>query len=216
MQCCALKQRAVAVLSLYLQSASPYPRKTGMEARDLGRVRLHGFYWTSTQPEETPDVKLNLTIYSKDVNGKEPAQDGKDIKDTFQSYSMTGKTHTATIKDNLYVKLSPGKDKESKKLFDKVLTSDKYHVKIVFENADGTTAASLLDLKIVKSVQRVTDPETGTKYDAKKEAAYYKTLNHYDSTNKGSEKGDEQNYNKLVSAKQIGGKDLQVDGHDCK
>ena len=89
MQCCALKQRAVTVLSLYLQSASPYPRKTGMEARDLGRVRLHGFYWTSTQPEETPDVKLNLTIYSKDVNGKEPAQDGKDIKDTFQSYSMT-------------------------------------------------------------------------------------------------------------------------------
>ena len=41
MQCCALKQRAVAVLSLYLQTASPYPRKTGMEARDLGRVRLH-------------------------------------------------------------------------------------------------------------------------------------------------------------------------------
>lgn len=41
MQCCALKQRAVTVLSLYLQSASPYPRKTGMEARDLGRVRLH-------------------------------------------------------------------------------------------------------------------------------------------------------------------------------
>ena len=44
MQCCALKQRAVAVLSLYLQSASPYPRKTGMEARDLGRVRLHEIY----------------------------------------------------------------------------------------------------------------------------------------------------------------------------
>ena len=41
MQCCALKQRAVTVLSLYLQSAGPYPRKTGMEARDLGRVRLH-------------------------------------------------------------------------------------------------------------------------------------------------------------------------------
>ena len=41
MQCCALKQRAVTVLSLYLQSASPCPRKTGMEARDLGRVRLH-------------------------------------------------------------------------------------------------------------------------------------------------------------------------------
>lgn len=102
------------------------------------------------------------------MNGKEPAQDGKDIKDTFQSYSMVGKTQTTTIKDNLYVKLSPGKDQESKKLFDKVLASDKYHVKIVFENADGTTAASLLDPKIVKSVQRVTDPETGTKYDAKK------------------------------------------------
>lgn len=155
-------------------------------------------------------MKLNLTIYSKDVNGKEPAQNGKDIKDTFQSYSMTGKTHTATIKDNLYVKLSPGKDQESKKLFDKVLASDKYHVKIVFENADGTTAASLLDPKIVKSVQQVTDPETGTKYDAKKEVTYYKALNAYDSTNKGSEKGDEQNYNKLVSAKQIGGKDLQA------
>ena len=179
-------------------------------AWQYGTYAVDGFYWTSTQPEETPDVKLNLTIYSKDVNGKEPAQDGKDIKDTFQSYSMTGKTHTATIKDNLYVKLSPGKDKESKKLFDKVLASDKYHVKIVFENADGTTAASLLDPKIVKSVQRVTDPETGTKYDAKKEATYYKKLNAYDSTNKGSEKGDEQNYNKLVSAKQIGGKDLQA------
>ena len=188
-----------------------------MEARDLGRVRLHGFYWISTQPEETGELNLmNLTIYSKDVNGKEPAQDGKDIKDTFQSYSMTGKTRTATIKDNLYVKLSPGKDKESKKLFDKVLASDKYHVKIVFENADGTTAASLLDPKIVKSVQQVMDPGTGTKYDAKKEAAYYKALNQYDSTNKGSEKGDEQNYNKFVSAKQIGGKDLQVDRHDCK
>ncbi|WP_417019863.1 hypothetical protein, partial [Anaerobutyricum hallii] len=35
------KQRAVTVLSLYFQSASPCPRKTGMEARDLGRVRLH-------------------------------------------------------------------------------------------------------------------------------------------------------------------------------
>ena len=41
MQCCAFKQRAVTVLSLYFQSASPCPRKTGMEARDLGRVRLH-------------------------------------------------------------------------------------------------------------------------------------------------------------------------------
>ena len=179
-------------------------------AWQYGTYAVNGFYWTSTQPEETPDVKLNLTIYSKDVNGKEPAQNGKDIKDTFQSYSMVGKTQTTTIKDNLYVKLSPGKDKESKKLFDKVLASDKYHVKIVFENADGTTAASLLDPKIVKSVQRVTDPETGTKYDAKKEATYYKALNAYDSTNKGSEKGDEQNYNKLVSAKQIGGKDLQA------
>ena len=179
-------------------------------AWQYGTYAVNGFYWISTQPEDTPDVKFNLTIYSKDVNGKEPAQNGKDIKDTFQSYSTAGKTQTATIKDNLYVKLSPGKDKESKKLFDKVLASDKYHVKIVFENADGTTAASLLDPKIVKSVQRVTDPETGTKYDAKKEATYYKKLNAYDSTNKGSEKGDEQNYNKLVSAKQIGGKDLQA------
>lgn len=41
MQCCMLKQRTVTVLSLYRQSASPCPRKTGMEARDLGRVRLH-------------------------------------------------------------------------------------------------------------------------------------------------------------------------------
>ena len=179
-------------------------------AWQYGTYAVDGFYWTSTQPEETPDVKLNLTIYSKDVNGKEPAQNGKDIKDTFQSYSMVGKTQTTTIKDNLYVKLSPGKDQESKKLFDKVLASDKYHVKIVFENADGTTAASLLDPKIVKSVQQVTDPETGTKYDAKKEVTYYKALNAYDSTNKGSEKGDEQNYNKFVSAKQIGGKDLQA------
>ena len=44
MQCCMLKQRTVTVLSLYLQSASPCPRKTGMEARDLGRVRLHNGY----------------------------------------------------------------------------------------------------------------------------------------------------------------------------
>jgi len=41
MQCCALKQRAVTVLSLYHQTVSPYPRKTGMEAHDFSRVRLH-------------------------------------------------------------------------------------------------------------------------------------------------------------------------------
>lgn len=76
------------------------------------------------------------------------------------------------------MKLSPGKDKESKKLFDKVLASDKYHVKIVFENADGTTAASLLDPKTVKSVQRVTDPETGTKYDAKKKLPIIRSSTH--------------------------------------
>lgn len=205
----------LATAELLRMVASGYgvnPRKgdTSNLAWQYGTYAVDGYYWAFTNDTDDSDISFNLTIYSKDVNGKEPAQDGKDIKDTFQSYSMTGKTHTATIKDNLYVKLSPGKDKESKKLFDKVLASDKYHVKIVFENADGTTAASLLDPKIVKSVQRVTDPETGTKYDAKKEATYYKKLNAYDSTNKGSEKGDEQNYNKLVSAKQIGGKDLQA------
>ena len=46
-------------------------------AWQYGTYAVNGFYWISTQPEETPDVKLNLTIYSKDVNGKEPAQDGK-------------------------------------------------------------------------------------------------------------------------------------------
>lgn len=205
----------LATVELLRMVASNYgvnPRKgtTNGLAWQYGTYAVDGYYWAYSNDTDDSDISFNLTIYSKDVNGKEPAQNGKDIKDTFQSYSMTGKTHTATIKDNLYVKLSPGKDKESKKLFDKVLASDKYHVKIVFENADGTTAASLLDPKIVKSVQQVTDPETGTKYDAKKEVTYYKALNQYDSTNKGSEKGDEQNYNKLVSAKQIGGKDLQA------
>ena len=205
----------LATAELLRMVASGYgvnPRKgdTSNLAWQYGTYAVDGYYWAFTNDTDDSDISFNLTIYSKDVNGKEPAQNGKDIKDTFQSYSMTGKTHTATIKDNLYVKLSPGKDQESKKLFDKVLASDKYHVKIVFENADGTTAASLLDPKIVKSVQQVTDPETGTKYDAKKEVTYYKALNAYDSTNKGSEKGDEQNYNKFVSAKQIGGKDLQA------
>lgn len=205
----------LATVELLRMVASNYgvnPRKgtTNGLAWQYGTYAVDGYYWAYSNDTDDSDISFNLTIYSKDVNGKEPAQNGKDIKDTFQSYSTAGKTQTATIKDNLYVKLSPGKDQESKKLFDKVLASDKYHVKIVFENADGTTAASLLDPKIVKSVQQVTDPETGTKYDAKKEVTYYKALNAYDSTNKGSEKGDEQNYNKLVSAKQIGGKDLQA------
>lgn len=43
-------------------------------AWQYGTYAVDGFYWTSTQPEETPDVKFNLTIYSKDVNGKEPAR----------------------------------------------------------------------------------------------------------------------------------------------
>lgn len=205
----------LATVELLRMVASNYgvnPRKgtTNGLAWQYGTYAVDGYYWAYSNDTDDSDISFNLTIYSKDVNGKEPAQNGKDIKDTFQSYSTAGKTQTATIKDNLYVKLSPGKDQESKKLFDKVLASDKYYVKIVFENADGTTAVSLLDPKTVKSVQRVTDPETGTKYDAKKEVTYYKALNQYDSANKGSEKGDEQNYNKLVSAKQIGGKDLQV------
>lgn len=205
----------LATVELLRMVASNYgvnPRKgtTNGLAWQYGTYAVDGYYWAYSNDTDDSDISFNLTIYSKDVNGKEPAQNGKDIKDTFQSYSTAGKTQTATIKDNLYVKLSPGKDQESKKLFDKVLASDKYYVKIVFENADGTTAVSLLDPKTVKSVQRVTDPETGTKYDAKKEVTYYKALNAYDSTNKGSEKGDEQNYNKLVSAKQIGGKDLQA------
>ena len=205
----------LATVELLRMVASGYgvnPRKgtTNGLAWQYGTYAVDGYYWAYSNDTDDSDISFNLTIYSKDVNGKEPAQNGKDIKDTFQSYSTAGKTQTATIKDNLYVKLSPGKDQESKKLFDKVLASDKYYVKIVFENADGTTAVSLLDPKTVKSVQRVTDPETGTKYDAKKEVTYYKALNQYDSANKGSEKGDEQNYNKLVSAKQIGGKDLQA------
>lgn len=205
----------LATVELLRMVASNYgvnPRKgtTNGLAWQYGTYAVDGYYWAYSNDTDDSDISFNLTIYSKDVNGKEPAQNGKDIKDTFQSYSTAGKTQTATIKDNLYVKLSPGKDQESKKLFDKVLASDKYYVKIVFENADGTTAVSLLDPKTVKSVQRVTDPETGTKYDAKKEVTYYKALNQYDSANKGSEKGDEQNYNKLVSAKQIGGKDLQA------
>ena len=157
----------LATAELLRMVASGYgvnPRKgdTSNLAWQYGTYAVDGYYWAFTNDTDDSDISFNLTIYSKDVNGKEPAQNGKDIKDTFQSYSMTGKTHTATIKDNLYVKLSPGKDQESKKLFDKVLASDKYHVKIVFENADGTTAVSLLDPKTVKSVQRVTDPETGT------------------------------------------------------
>lgn len=61
MQCCALKQRAVTVLSLYLQSASPYPRKTGMEARDLGRVRLHG-QMNLSECMQAMQIQRKLTI----------------------------------------------------------------------------------------------------------------------------------------------------------
>ena len=82
MQCCALKQRAVAVLSLYLQSASPYPRKTGMEARDLGRVRLHilsfaylrfsyRFRSTASAPDSFWLIKPQLLIGKHDKVGKD-------------------------------------------------------------------------------------------------------------------------------------------------
>ena len=76
-------------------------------------------------------------------------------------------------------------------------------VKVVFEDGTGKTVKTL-DGKSSKTVKEI---KGGSTSQQKKYAA---ALNQYDDTNKGSEKGDEQNYNKLVSAKQIGGKDLQT------
>ena len=84
-----------------------------------------------------------------------------------------------------------------------MLSSNKYYVKVVFEDGTGETVKAL-DGKSSKTVKKI---KGGSTSQQKKYAA---ALNQYDDTNKGSEKGDEQNYNKLVSAKQIGGEDLQT------
>ena len=205
----------LATVELLRNVASSYgvnPRKgtTNGIAWQYGTYATDGYAWKSVQPDESSDVKMQLAIFSKDKNKKAPSQDGKDIKETYQLYSKTGTNPTETIKDDLYVKLSPTKDEESQKLFKKILSDGKYYIKIVFENADGTTATSLLDPTVKHKVKKATDPVTGTKHTARQETTYYKVLNKYDSVNKSAEKGDEQNYNKLVSAKQIGGKDLQT------
>ena len=71
MQCCMLKQRTVTVLSLYRQSASPCPRKTGMEARDFSRVRLHSKYSIDGYDISAYDVKTKkLYDAIKDVEDK--------------------------------------------------------------------------------------------------------------------------------------------------
>lgn len=206
------KLAAVELLRTVASNYGVNPRKgdTSSLAWQYGTYATDGYSWKSVQPDDDSDISFNLAIFSKNKNKKAPAQDGKDIKETYQLYCKTGTSPTETIKDDLYVKLSPTKDEESQKLFNKILSDGKYYVKIVFENADGTTATSLLDPTVTNKVKKATDPVTGTKYAAKKETTYYKVLNKYDSVNKSAEKGDQQNYNKLVSAKQVGGKDLQT------
>lgn len=205
----------LATVELLRTVASNYgvnPRKgdTSSLAWQYGTYAVDGYYWAFTNDTDESDISFNLAIFSKNKNKKAPAQDGKDIKETYQLYCKTGTSPTETIKDDLYVKLSPTKDEESQKLFNKILSDGKYYIKIVFENADGTTATSLLDPTVTNKVKKATDPVTGEKHEATQQTTYYKVLNKYDSVNKSSEKGDQQNYNKLVSAKQAGGKDLQT------
>lgn len=174
--------------------------KSGKTTYNYGTYAIDAYAWKNVEQDS---VKFNLAIYSTKANKKAPSTNGKNIKDTFQSATVDVTGDNSTVTDDVYVKLTPDKDKDSKALFAKMLSSNKYYVKVVFEDGTGKTVKTL-DGKSSKTVKEI---KGGTTSQQKKYAA---ALNQYDDTNKGSEKGDEQNYNKLVSAKQIGGEDLQT------
>lgn len=174
--------------------------KSGKATYNYGTYAIDGYAWKNVEQDS---VKFNLAIYSTKANKKAPSTNGKNIKDTFQSVTVNVTGDNSTVTDDVYVKLTPDKDKDSKALFAKMLSSNKYYVKVVFEDGTGKTVKTL-DGKSIKTVKKI---KGGSTSQQKKYAA---ALNQYDDTNKGSEKGDEQNYNKLASAKQIGGKDLQT------
>lgn len=192
----------LSVVSLLKMKASPYgATSTSTKEWNYGTYAVDGYAWKDVTEQDS--VKFNLAIYSTKANKKAPSTNGKNIKDTFQSVTVDVTGDNSTVTDDVYVKLTPDKDKDSKALFAKMLSSNKYYVKVVFEDGTGKTVKTL-DGKSSKTVKEI---KGGTTSQQKKYAA---ALNQYDDTNKGSEKGDEQNYNKLVSAKQIGGEDLQT------
>ncbi len=174
--------------------------KSGKATYNYGTYAIDAYAWKNVEQDS---VKFNLAIYSTKANKKAPSTNGKNIKDTFQSVTVNVTGDNSTVTDDVYVKLTPDKDKDSKALFAKMLSSNKYYVKVVFEDGTGKTVKTL-DGKSSKTVKEI---KGGSTSQQKKYAA---ALNQYDDTNKGSEKGDEQNYNKLASAKQIGGEDLQT------
>ena len=192
----------LSVVSLLKMKASPSgATSTSTKEWNYGTYAIDGYTWKDVTEQDS--VKFNLAIYSTKANKKAPSTNGKNIKDTFQSATVDVTGDNSTVTDDVYVKLTPDKDKDSKALFAKMLSSNKYYVKVVFEDGTGKTVKTL-DGKSSKTVKKI---KGGTTSQQKKYAA---ALNKYDDTNKGSEKGDEQNYNKLVSAKQIGGEDLQT------
>lgn len=192
----------LSVVNLLKMNASPYgATSTSTKEWNYGTYAIDGYAWKDVTEQDS--VKFNLAIYSTKANKKAPSTNGKNIKDTFQSATVDVTGDNSTVTDDVYVKLTPDKDKDSKALFAKMLSSNKYYVKVVFEDGTGKTVKTL-DGKSSKTVKEI---KGGTTSQQKKYAA---ALNQYDDTNKGSEKGDEQNYNKLVSAKQIGGEDLQT------
>lgn len=192
----------LSVVNLLKMKASPYgATSTSTKEWNYGTYAIDGYSWKDVTEQDS--VKFNLAIYSTKANKKAPSTNGKNIKDTFQSATVDVTGDNSTVTDDVYVKLTPDKDKDSKALFAKMLSSNKYYVKVVFEDGTGKTVKTL-DGKSSKTVKEI---KGGTTSQQKKYAA---ALNQYDDTNKGNENGDEQNYNKLVSAKQIGGEDLQT------
>lgn len=192
----------LSVVNLLKINASSYgATSTSTKEWNYGTYAVDGYAWKDVTEQDS--VKFNLAIYSTKANKKAPSTNGKNIKDTFQSVTVDVTGDNSTVTDDVYVKLTPDKDKDSKALFAKMLSSNKYYVKVVFEDGTGKTVKTL-DGKSSKTVKEIKGGSTS------QQKKYAVALNQYDDTNKGSEKGDEQNYNKLVSAKQIGGEDLQT------
>ena len=52
------------------------PRKgdTSNLAWQYGTYAVDGYYWAYSNDTDDSDISFNLTIYSKDVNGKEPTR----------------------------------------------------------------------------------------------------------------------------------------------
>lgn len=167
---------------------------TQRKTYSYGTYAIDSFNWINPE-NDTIDANYKLTIYSTKQNGGQPKSNGSNITKRYQSVSVKNEAQTYTLKDDLYVKLAI--DKKNSADFEKIMSSSKYYIQVVFENSSDTSVGN-------KKVSPVTDSKTKKKVTAEKQDKLYKDLNTYGKT-KLDKNSQKQNYNVIVNGKSMGG-----------